>query len=116
MILEKRRFAMNDAMTQQVDAALAVRKQAEGVLISRAWRDPAFKKQLLADPRNTVEKAMGLTLPPGMTITVLEEGPTAMVLSLPAPPAADGELTDLALEQVTGGASKGDPVQRQPQR
>jgi hypothetical protein len=105
---------MRDKKTQQIDRALAARKDAEGALISPAWRDPAFKKQVLADPKGTVEKALGPSLPRGVTVTVLEEGPTAMVLSLPTPPLAEGELSDLELEQVAGGAGKGSPHQLPP--
>ena len=70
-------------------------------VVARAWSDPAFKAQLLADP-NAVLVAAGASVPPGVKIRVVENTDTLVHLVLPPRP-ADGELSDAALERVAGG-------------
>jgi hypothetical protein len=55
-------------------------------LIKRAWQDAEFKRQLLSDPRATLEAALGVTLPAGLHICIHEQTPTDLHLVLPMPP------------------------------
>src|SRR4051794_19426167 len=73
---------------------------AYGKIVARAWRDPAFKEKLLTDPHAALDDA-GLSVPAGVTVTVVEDTATQVHLVLPAKPT--GELSDEALEQVAGG-------------
>jgi hypothetical protein len=79
--------------------------EIETQLIEKANTDPAFRQHLLDDPKAAIADLLGVALPPGMTITVLEEQPGHHVLVLPpAPPAVDAlPLDELDLALVGGG-------------
>ena len=71
-----------------------------GKIIAKAWRDPAFKAELIANPA-TALKAEGIDVPAGMTVTVLEN--TDELFHLVLPPVPTDELSDEALDAVAGG-------------
>lgn len=81
------------------------RHEIESHLIAKASADPAFRRRLLDDPKAAVADLLGVALPPGMTITVLEEQPGQHYLILPpAPPDLDAlPLDDLELALVGRG-------------
>lgn len=81
------------------------RHEIEAQLIEQANVDPAFRRRLLDDPKAAVADLLGVALPPGMEITVLEEQPGRHYLVLPpAPPSPDAlPLDDLELSLVGGG-------------
>ena len=66
----------------------------------KAWRDPAFKAELIANPAAAL-KAEGIDVPAGMTVTVLEN--TDELFHLVLPPVPSDELSDEALDAVAGG-------------
>ncbi len=70
-------------------------------IIARAWRDPAFKKKLAADPKPVLAEA-GISVPAGVTVSVLEDSDTHFHLVLPAKPAA---LSDAQLDAIAAGDS-----------
>jgi hypothetical protein len=55
-------------------------------LIKRAWDDPEFKRQLLAEPKRTIERELGITLPAEIRIFIHEQTPTTLHLILPIKP------------------------------
>ncbi|MBU0492017.1 MAG: NHLP leader peptide family RiPP precursor [Chloroflexi bacterium] len=59
-------------------------------LINRAWHDDAFKRELLANPKAVIERALGVVLPDEVNIHVHEQTPTEVHLVLPMPP-TDGD-------------------------
>ena len=69
-------------------------------IIAKAWRDPAFKAELIANPAAAL-KAEGIDVPAGMAVTVLEN--TDKQFHLVLPPAPTDELSDEALDGVSGG-------------
>ena len=71
-----------------------------GNIIAKAWSDPAFKAELLADPHKVLTAA-GMALKPGVTIKVVENTDTLHHLVLPPKPT--GELNDADLDKVAGG-------------
>ena len=73
---------------------------AYGKLIAKAWRDPAFKAKLLADPHGALKDA-GVPLAAGVTVKVVED--TDKHFHLVLPPKPTGELSDEALDKVAGG-------------
>ena len=73
-----------------------------GKIIAKAWREPAFKAELIANPAAAL-KAEGIDVPAGMTVTVLEN--TDKQFHLVLPPVPSDELSDEALEAVAGGVS-----------
>jgi hypothetical protein len=82
------------------------REAFEARLIEKAWKDDAFRRALVRDPRGAVERELGGKLPAGLQVKVLAETPDTFYLVLPANPdrAPAGQLTDQQLEAVAGGA------------
>ena len=72
-----------------------------GKIIAKAWRDPAFKAELIANPAAAL-KAEGIDVPAGMAVTVLEN--TDKQFHLVLPPVPSDQLSDEALDAVAGGA------------
>lgn len=62
-----------------------------GKIIAKAWRDPAFKADLIANPAAAL-KAEGVVVSSGMTVTVLEN--TDKHFHLVLPPAPTDEPSD----------------------
>lgn len=83
------------------ESRMEYRKKMELALIGRAESDAAFRAQLIADPKRTVESALGTALPPTISVKVIEENPSELCLVIPAN--APAELTDADLEAVSGG-------------
>ena len=87
-------------------------------LIAKSWDDPALHRRLLEQPVDVLRE-IGVELPPGMSVRVVES-PTAqtvgeigddwtLVLPLPPKPSASAgrarELSDDELARVAGGAA-----------
>jgi hypothetical protein len=85
------------------------RRDVELQLIKQAWTDAAFAQQLQEDPRQAVERVLGVQLPDSIVIQVLQETPTTLYLVIPPQPDTlpAGELTDADLAAVAGGGSWG---------
>lgn len=84
------------------------RQHIEQQLIERAAEDPAFREQLLADPRGAVAEITGTAFPQDAEVKVLEETAGSYYLVLPASASApaEEELSDSELEAVAGGDFK----------
>lgn len=80
------------------------REGLEALIRERAQRDPELRSQLARNPRAALETLTGLEIPAGIEITVVEEAPGEVVLTLPAPHASD-ELSEAEIASATGGAS-----------
>jgi hypothetical protein len=78
------------------------RADFEKRLIDRANADAGFKQLLLNDPRAAVERELGMKVPSGANVKVLQETPDTMYLVLPLN-GSNAELTDEDLESVAGG-------------
>jgi hypothetical protein len=72
-------------------------------IAERADHDAAFKELLLREPRAAVEGATGEKLPPTCKVHVREAAPNRMYLYLAGSQNGPEELTDDALEAVSGG-------------
>ncbi len=88
------------------------RREALAAITQRITDDPAYRQQLLDDPRAAVGEALGVTIPDGVRITVVEDSLTQGHLVLPA--AEGAELTDADLEVVAGGTWVDDPPSYNP--
>ena len=82
---------------------MSVNENAFGKIVAKAWRDPAFKVELIANPAAAL-KAEGIDVPAGMTVTVVEN--TDKLFHLVLPPVPSDELSDEALDAVAGGHKK----------
>ena len=74
-------------------------------IISKAMKDEAFRQRLLDNPRQTLERELGITLPTSVTVLVHEETAHTLHLVLPSKAQAGGlvDLSDAELEQSVGG-------------
>ena len=82
------------------------RKDIETQLIAKAWKDEAYKQQLLNNSKAVIEQEFGVQLPGEVNVQVLEENPTSLYFVLPMRPDLSGaELSDEQLETVAGGIS-----------
>jgi hypothetical protein len=72
-----------------------------GKIIAKAWRDPAFKAELIANPAAAL-KAEGIDVPAGMAVTVLEN--TDKQFHLVLPPVPTDEIPDEELDGIVGGS------------
>jgi hypothetical protein len=77
---------------------------AYGKVVARAWRDPAFKAKLMADPPTALRDA-GFDVPASATVQVMEDTDTHRYFILPAKPS--GELSDESLDSIAGGTNCG---------
>lgn len=72
-------------------------------LLARAEKDPAFKKELLNNPRAAVENACGERVPATCQIRIHEPAANCVRLLLAPPVTGQEELSDQELEAVAGG-------------
>ena len=68
-------------------------------VVTRTWRDTAFKQQLLGNPRAVLQEH-GLSVPNSQTVRVLEDTADTMYLVLPTKPS--GHLSDEELARLAG--------------
>jgi len=66
-------------------------------LIARAWKDQAFKKLLLENPNSALSQ-MGVQVPAGVKLHVVQETSDNIYLVLPS-----DEISDQDLDNVAGG-------------
>ncbi|PWW05161.1 putative ribosomally synthesized peptide [Paenibacillus cellulosilyticus] len=55
-------------------------------IISKAWEEPDFKKQLLDNPIQALKQAFGITMPEGSNLKVVEETKKSHYLVIPPRP------------------------------
>ena len=100
------------------------RRQEWAKITAEAWRDDAFKQDLLSHP-NQVLGRYGMAFPDNYIVRIYEQGPNepsgsapfslsegengsyTVVMRLPAKPSelGEGELSDEQLEAVAGGST-----------
>ncbi|MFC5528186.1 NHLP leader peptide family RiPP precursor [Cohnella yongneupensis] len=56
-------------------------------IIQKAWENPEFKAQLLADPKSALQASFGITLPEEIELLAVEETPSRYFLVIPPSPA-----------------------------
>ncbi|MEH2172738.1 NHLP leader peptide family RiPP precursor [Nostoc sp.] len=82
------------------------RQEFESQLIIKAWKDEAFKLELISNPNAVYARELGQIIPESVNIQVLEENSNTLYLVIPRSPAdaeVSEELSDEALEAVAGG-------------
>ena len=91
-------------MASPADPSLRITKHdLETRLIEKCWKDPEFRKQVLADPKGSFERHLGRPLPADLKIVIHEDSAKTINLVLPPAPTNASELSDEELEIVAGG-------------
>lgn len=62
------------------------RQEFEADLVAKAWKDKAFKQELLSNPKATLTKEFGTPIPNNIEVRVLEENPNTLYIVLPVEP------------------------------
>lgn len=80
-------------------------KPLQEQITTRAMKDETFRQKLLSDPRQTLERELGIRLPEGVSVHVYEDTATTLHLVLPvkAEQSSVYELSDAELETAAGG-------------
>ncbi|AYZ14353.1 NHLP leader peptide family RiPP precursor [Chryseobacterium arthrosphaerae] len=83
------------------------KEQIIQTIISKAWEDAEFRKELLSNPVETIEKLAGVVviLPEGKELVIVDQTDKSKVyVNIPAEPEIDNlELTEDQLEIIAGG-------------
>ena len=87
------------------------RKQAIiEAIISKAWEDASFRKDLLVNPVETIEKLTGVkvVLPEGKNLIITDQTDKSNIyVNIPAEPEVENmELTEEQLENIAGGGQR----------
>ncbi|MHC5855464.1 NHLP leader peptide family RiPP precursor [Nostoc sp.] len=91
-------------MSQQEQAQ--TRQDIEARIIAKAWKDEAYKQELLTNPKAVIAREFGVEFPADVKVQVLEENPTSLHFVLPMSPVAIAqELSEEELEAIAGGAN-----------
>ena len=77
-------------------------KNALAQLFTACWKDEALKARFMADPK-AVLKEHGLDIPDNLDVKVVENADDCVHITLPAPPAGHGNLSDEELSNAAGG-------------
>ncbi len=79
-------------------------------IISKAWEDVNFRKELVAEPMKAIEKLTGvqIDLPEGKTLVINDQTDKSKIyVNIPAEPEIESmELSEEQLEAVAGGGNK----------
>lgn len=83
-------------------------KSLDEQLMERAMKDPEFRRNLIANPRATLEKEFKISLPAGVAVQVHEDSSTTRHVVLPKAQTSGVELSDAELSMAAGGMRRAD--------
>ena len=70
--------------------------------IARAWTDVDYKAKLKSDPHTALAE-VGIEVPAGTTLKVVENSDNVHYLVLPVAPSQAGEISAAEMEKTVGG-------------
>lgn len=87
-------------------------------VIKKAWKDPAFKDDLINNPEVTIETFLGreINLPQGKKLAFVDQTDDSIIyINIPAEPNfEDMELDENQLDAVSGGTDIDPPIVVKP--
>ncbi len=79
-------------------------KDIRAKIIAKAWKDPAFRKKLIAKPKETL-KEMGYDIPANVEVRIQEDDARHFTFLLPPAPTNATELDEADLKQIAAAAA-----------
>ncbi|MEH1992175.1 NHLP leader peptide family RiPP precursor [Nostoc sp.] len=80
------------------------RQDIEAHIIAQAWKDEAYKQELLSNSKAIIEREFDVQLPAQVNVRVMQEDSTNLYFVLSARPnLSNAELSEEQLEAVAGG-------------
>lgn len=85
------------------------RAEFEAGIVAKAWKDPEYKRRLLADPKKVLEEEIagmnpGVKLPASLEVYVHEETPHMLHFTLPVNPGTGEKISgDEWMDAASGG-------------
>ena len=110
-VLEETESTHYVVIPKTVDTDIATEGEAEdpiAQLIARASQDAALKQELLNSPKTVIQRELGISLPEGSEVKVVEETDNNAYIVLPLIPVDfldNEELSEEQLEAVAGGGT-----------
>ena len=86
-----------------MEDVIASRNEIEDIIVKQALGSKDYRAQLIANPRDMVERQIGQQLPESITVQVVQEAANKILIKLPHVVSEGDELADEELEQVAGG-------------
>ena len=83
---------------------MAKNDDVKSKIIAKAWKDPAFRKKLIAKPKETL-KEMGFDVSADVELRVQEDDARHLTFVLPAAPTNVRELDDAELKRIAAAAA-----------
>ena len=77
-------------------------KNALAQLFAACWKDEALKARFMADPKAVLAEH-DMPVPDGIDVKVVENADDCVHITLPAPAAGDGDLSDDEMINAAGG-------------
>ena len=71
-------------------------------LFAACWKDEALKARFMADPKAVLAE-YDMPVPDTLDVRVVENADDCVHITLPAPPAGHGDLSDDELSEAAGG-------------
>ncbi len=68
-------------------------------IVSIAMHNPAFREELVSNPKETLERELGITFPPEVEIEMHQDTPTIIHLVLPLEPKT-GSLMEVSYAEL----------------
>jgi Nitrile hydratase, alpha chain len=83
------------------------RKDLEIAITVQAWKDEAFRQELLSNPKAALAKVLGRPLPDDFQVFIHQESPKTIHLVLPQKPATTWSSTQELTDEQVGGLAAG---------
>jgi len=84
---------------------MKTKKELESAIMQKMLNDHAFRQEVIDNPKVTIEKKMGIAIPDGVKVRLIEEKADEIVLVIPQYNDPGEELNTSDLESVAGGWS-----------
>jgi hypothetical protein len=82
---------------------MAKNDDVKAKIIAKAWKDPTFRKKLIAKPKETL-KEMGYGVPANIEVRIEEDAAGHFTFVLPPAPTNVSELDEMQLKQIAAAA------------